>query len=160
MKKNHLFALSLISVAVMTGCSTMPQSSTLDSARVDYSQAQANPQVVQLAPLQLKEAGEALDRANAAQASREDAKVVDSLAYVAQQKIALTQETAQRKKAELAVSAAAAERTQLQLQARTQEANAANQHAAIAELTAEQKTAEAHLARQQTADAQASAAQD
>ncbi|HQT31083.1 MAG TPA: OmpA family protein [Thiobacillus sp.] len=160
MQKNHLFALSLISVAVMTGCSTMPQSSTLDSARVDYSQAQANPQVVQLAPLQLKEAGEALDRANAAQASREDAKVVDSLAYVAQQKIALTQETAQRKKAELAVSTAAAERTQLQLQARTQEANAANQHAAIAELTAEQKTAEAHLARQQTADAQASAAQD
>ena len=160
MKKNHLFALSLISVAVMSGCSTMPQSSTLDSARVDYSQAQTNPQVVQLAPLQLKEAGEALDRANAAQASREDAKVVDSLAYVAQQKIALTQATAQRKNAELAVSAAAAERSTLQLQARTQEANAAQQQAAIAELTAEQKTAEANLARQQTADAQASAAQD
>ena len=160
MKKNHLFALSLISVAVMSGCSTMPQSTTLDSARVDYRQAQANPQVVQLAPLQLKEAGEALDRANAAQASREDAKVVDSLAYVAQQKIALTQATAQRKNAELAVSAAAAERSTLQLQARTQEANAAQQQAAIAELTAEQKTAEANLARQQTADAQASAAQD
>lgn len=160
MKKNHLFALSLISVAVMSGCSTMPQSTTLDSARVDYRQAQANPQVVQLAPLQLKEAGEALDRANAAQTSREDAKVVDSLAYVAQQKIALTQATAQRKNAELAVSAAAAERSTLQLQARTQEANAAQQQAAIAELTAEQKTAEANLARQQTADAQASAAQD
>lgn len=160
MKKNHLFALSLISVAVMSGCSTMPQSTTLDSARVDYRQAQANPQVAQLAPLQLKEAGEALDRANAAQASREDAKVVDSLAYVAQQKIALTQATAQRKNAELAVSAAAAERSTLQLQARTQEANAAQQQAAIAELTAEQKTAEANLARQQTADAQASAAQD
>ncbi len=160
MKKNHLFALSLISVAVMSGCSTMPQSTTLDSARVDYRQAQANPQVAQLAPLQLKEAGEALDRANAAQTSREDAKVVDSLAYVAQQKIALTQATAQRKNAELAVSAAAAERSTLQLQARTQEANAAQQQAAIAELTAEQKTAEANLARQQTADAQASAAQD
>lgn len=144
----------------MSGCSTMPQSTTLDSARVDYRQAQANPQVVQLAPLQLKEAGEALDRANAAQTSREDAKVVDSLAYVAQQKIALTQATAQRKNAELAVSAAAAERSTLQLQARTQEANAAQQQAAIAELTAEQKTAEANLARQQTADAQASAAQD
>lgn len=160
MKKNHLFALTLISVAVMSGCSTMPQSTTLDNARVDYNTAQTNPQVVKLAPLQLKEAGEALDRANAAQVSREDAKVVDSLAYVAQQKIALTQETAQRKSAELAVSNATAERSKLQLQARTAEADQAHQQAAMAELTAEQKTAEANLARQQAADAQAGAAQD
>ncbi|MBU4499377.1 MAG: OmpA family protein [Gammaproteobacteria bacterium] len=160
MKKNHLFALTLISVSVLAGCSTMPQSTTLDNARTDYNHAQANPQVVKLAPLQLKEAGEALDRANAAQVSREDAKVVDSLAYVAQQKIALTQETAQRKSAELAVSNATAERNKLQLQARTAEADQAHQQAAMAELTAEQKTAEANLARQQAADAQAGAAQD
>ncbi|MDP1927443.1 MAG: OmpA family protein [Thiobacillus sp.] len=160
MKKNHFFALSLIGVAVMTGCSTMPQSTTLDSARVDYSNAQANPQVVTLAPLQLKDAGEALDRANAAQTSREDAKVVDSLAYVAKQKIALTQETAQRKNAELTVSNATAERNKLQLQARTNEADQAHQQAAMVELSLEQKTAEANQARQQAADAQASAAQD
>lgn len=160
MKNNHLFALSLIGVAVMSGCSTMPQSTTLDSARVDYSKAQANPQVVTLAPLQLKDAGEALDRANAAQTSREDAEVVESLAYVAKQKIALTQETAQRKSAELAVSNATAERNKLQLQARTAEADQAHQQAAMAELTAEQKTAEANLARQQAAAAQAGAAQD
>lgn len=153
MKKNHLFALTLISVSVLAGCSTMPQSTTLDNARTDYNHAQANPQVVKLAPLQLKEAGEALDRANAAQVSREDAKVVDSLAYVAQQKIALTQETAQRKSAELAVSNATAERNKLQLQARTAEADQAHQQAAMAELTAEQKTAEANLARQQAAGA-------
>jgi outer membrane protein OmpA-like peptidoglycan-associated protein len=159
MKKNHLFALSLAGIAVMSGCSTMPQSTTLDSARVDYSKAQANPQIVTLAPLQLKDAGEALDRANAAQTSREDAKVVDSLAYVAKQKIALTQETAQRKSAELAISNATAERSKLQLQARTNEADQAHQQAAMAELTAEQKTAEANLARQQAAAAQASAAQ-
>lgn len=160
MKKNHLFALSLIGVAVMSGCSTMPQSTTLDNARVDYSKAQANLQVVTLAPLQLKDAGEALDRANAAQTSREDAEVVESLAYVAKQKIALTQETAQRKNAELAVSNATAERSKLQLQARTNEADQAHQQAAIAELSLEQKTAEANLARQQAAAAQASAAQD
>ena len=159
MKKN-LFALSLIGVAVMSGCSTMPQSTTLDNARVDYSKAQANPQVVTLAPLQLKDAGEALDRANAAQTSREDAEVVESLAYVAKQKIALTQETAQRKSAELAVSNATAERSKQQLQARTNEADQAHQQAAMAELSLEQKTAEANLARQQAADAQAGAAQD
>ena len=160
MKKNHFFALSLIAVAVMSGCSTMPQSTTLDNARVDYSKAQANPQVVTLAPLQLKDAGEALDRANAAQTSREDAEVVESLAYVAKQKIALAQEIAQRKNAELAVSKATAERSKLQLQARTNEADQAHQQAAMAEQTAEQKTAEANLARQQAAAAQASAAQD
>lgn len=160
MKKNHFFALSLIGVAVMSGCSTMPQSTTLDNARVDYSKAQANPQVVTLAPLQLKDAGEALDRANAAQTSREDDEVVESLAYVAKQKIALTQETAQRKSAELAVSNAAAERSKQQLQARTNEADQAHQQVAMAELSLEQKTAEANLARQQAADAQASAAQD
>jgi outer membrane protein OmpA-like peptidoglycan-associated protein len=159
MKKNHFFALSLISVAVMAGCSSMPQSTTLDNARVDYSKAQANPQVVTLAPLQLKDAGEALDRANAAQTAREDDEVVESLAYVAKQKIALTQEIAQRKSAELAVSNATAERNKLQLQARTAEADQAHQQAAMAELTAEQKTAEANLARQQAAAAQASAAQ-
>ena len=160
MKKNHLFALSLIGVAVMSGCSTMPQSTTLDNARVDYSKAQANPQVVTLAPLQLKDAGEALDRANAAQTSREDDEVVESLAYVAKQKIALTQEIAQRKSAELAVSNATAERSKQQLQARTNEADQAHQQVAIAELSLEQKTAEANLARQQAADAQAGAAQD
>lgn len=160
MKKNHLFALSLIGVAVMSGCSTMPQSTTLDNARVDYSKAQANPQVVTLAPLQLKDAGEALDRANAAQTSREDDEVVEGLAYVAKQKIALTQETAQRKSAELAVSNAAAERSKQQLQARTNEADQAHQQVAMAELSLEQKTAEANLARQQAADAQAGAAQD
>ena len=132
MKKNHFFALSLISVAVMAGCSTMPQSTTLDNARVEYTKAQANPQVVSLAPLQLKEAGDALDRANAAQSSREDDEVVESLAYVAKQKIALTQETAQRKSAELAVANATAERNKLQLAARTNEANQAHQQAAQA----------------------------
>ncbi|MDO9219644.1 MAG: OmpA family protein [Thiobacillus sp.] len=160
MKNNHFFALSLIGVAVMTGCSTMPQSTTLDSARVDYSNAQANPQVVELAPVQLMEAGVALDRANAAQTSHEDAKVVDSLAYVAKQKIALTQETAQRKNAELAVNNATVERNRLQLQARTNEADQAKQQTAMAQLSVAQKTAEANQARQQAADAQAHAAQD
>jgi outer membrane protein OmpA-like peptidoglycan-associated protein len=149
MKNNHFFALSLVGVAVMSGCSTMPQSTTLDSARADYSNAQSNPQVVKLAPLQLKDAGEALDRANAAQTSHEDAEVVDSLAYVAKQKIALTQEIAQRKNAELTVSNATAERSKLQLQARTNEADQAHQQATLAKQSLEQKTAEANLARQQ-----------
>lgn len=179
--KKSIFSLTLVSLAVLAGCSTMPQSTTLDHARTDYSNAQANQQVVTLAPLQLKDAGEALDRANAAQNSREDAKVVDSLAYVAKQKIALAHETAERKNAELTVSKATAERNRVLLQARTNEADHANLQAAIAQENAQHmaaeldvanavtqqqqrsldaKTAEADQARQQTADAQARAAQD
>ena len=152
----------------------MPTSPTLADARTDYSNAQANPQVVKLAPLQLKEAGEALERANAAQSARDDAQKVDSLAYVAKQKVALAQVTAQRKNAELEVGNAAAERSKLQLDARTNEADQAKQQAAMAQQQAamaqqsvEQKnaelvakTAEADVARQQAANAQASAEQD
>lgn len=167
MKKIRLFSLTLISAAVFAGCSTLPESTTLDRARVDYSNAQANQQVVTLAPLQLKDAGEALDRANAAQTARENAEVVDSLAYVAKQKIALAQETAQRKNADLAVSNAGAERNAALLQARTTEADHANHQAAVAQQDVEEKTAElaaktaeADQARQQTADAEARSAQD
>ena len=127
----------------------MPTSPTLADARTDYSNAQANPQVVKLAPLQLKEAGEALERANAAQSARDDAQKVDSLAYVAKQKVALAQVTAQRKNAELEVGNAAAERSKLQLDARTNEADQAKQQAAMAQQQAamaqqsvEQKNAE------------------
>jgi outer membrane protein OmpA-like peptidoglycan-associated protein len=167
MKKHRFFPLALISVAVLAGCGTVPTSPTLADARTDYSNAQANPQVVKLAPLQLKEAGEALDRANAAQSARDDAQKVDSLAYVAKQKVALAQVTAQRKNAELEVSNAAAQRSKLQLEARTNEADQAKQQAAMAQQTVEQKnaqlaakTAEADAARQQAANAQASAEQD
>ena len=181
MKKHRFFPLALISVAILAGCGTVPQSTTLADARADYSNAQANPQVVKLAPLELKDASEALNRANAAQSSREDGNVVDSLAYVAKQKVALAQETARRKNAELEVSNAAAERNKLLLQARTSEADQAKQQAAMAQQSADQKsaqlatadaiaqqqqknldakTAEADLARQQAADAQASSQQD
>lgn len=181
MKKTHLFSLTLVSMAVLAGCSTLPENTALDRARVDYSNAQANQQVATLAPLQLKDAGEALDRANAAQTAREDAEVVDSLAYVAKQKIALARETAQRKNADLAVSNASTERNAALLEARTSEADHANYQAAVAQQSVEQKTAElaaadamtqqqklalaektaeADQARQQAAGADARAAQD
>ncbi|BBP03887.1 hypothetical protein TPL01_04220 [Sulfuriferula plumbiphila] len=146
MKKNRFFPLALIAVAVFAGCSSMPQSATLDEARSKYSDAQANPQVTKLAPVELKEAGEALDRANAAQSKREDRNVVDNLAYLAKQKIAIAQETAKRKSAELAVANAASERNRVLLQARTIEADQARQQAAIAQQGTDQKTAELAVA--------------
>ncbi|MES2407389.1 MAG: OmpA family protein [Pseudomonadota bacterium] len=167
MKKNRLFPLTLIAVAVFAGCSSIPQSTTLDEARSNYSNAQANPQVTRLAPIELKEAGEALDRANSAQNKREDRNTVDSLAYLAKQKVAIAQATAQRKNAELALASAAAERNRVLLQGRTIEADQAHQQAQIAQQNADQTAtalalanADAERAKQRAALSQTQAEQD
>ncbi|MHB1332010.1 MAG: OmpA family protein [Sulfuriferula sp.] len=167
MKINRLFPLTLVAVAVFAGCSSIPQSTTLDEARSNYSNAQASPQVTRLAPIELKEAGEALDRANAAQSKREDRNTVDSLAYLAKQKVAIAQATAQRKNAELALASAAAERNSVLLQGRTIEADQAKQQALIAQQNADQTAtalamanADAQRAKQQAALSQTQAEQD
>lgn len=167
MKINRLFPLTLVAVAVFAGCSSMPQSTTLDEARSNYSNAQASPQVARLAPIELKEAGEALDRANAAQSKRENRNTVDSLAYLAKQKVAIAQATAQRKNAELALASAAAERNSVLLQGRTIEADQARQQALIAQQNADQTAtalavanADAQRAKQQAVLSQTQAEQD
>lgn len=181
MIQHHYFSISLLAAAVLAGCSSMPESPTLDEAQSRYNSAQANPQVTTLAPLELKEAADALAQARAAQSNREEARVVDNLAYVAKQKVAIAQETADRKNAEAKVTDAAAQRSKVQLQARTEEADQARQQAALAQQSAEEKSAalaaanaaseqdrirlaaaaaEAEAARQQAANAQANAAQD
>lgn len=181
MIQHHYFSISLLAAAVLAGCSSMPESPTLDEAQSRYNSAQANPQVTTLAPLELKEAADALAQARAAQSNREEARVVDNLAYVAKQKVAIAQETADRKNAEAKVADAAAQRSKVQLQARTEEADQARQQAALAQQSAEEKSAalaaanaaseqdrirlaaaaaEAEAARQQAANAQANAAQD
>ena len=55
---NHRFLpMTLIAVAVLAGCSSLPaNNSLLDQARNDYSNAQASPQVTSLAAGELKQA--------------------------------------------------------------------------------------------------------
>lgn len=173
--------VGVLTGAVLAGCSSMPQSPTLDEAQSRYNSARANPQVSASAPLELKEAADAVMRARAAQSNGEDASVVDSLAYVAKQKVAIAEETARRKNAETMVDKAAEERTKAQLEARTQEADQAKQQAMQAQQSAEEKAAAlaaanaaaeqdkmrlaaaaaaAEEAKRQAAESQASAAQD
>jgi outer membrane protein OmpA-like peptidoglycan-associated protein len=129
--KNHRFLpMTLIAVAVLAGCNSLPASnSLLDQARSDYSNAQASPQVTGLAAGELKQASDSLDRANNAWTKREDRALVDHLAYVAKQQVAIAQETARQKTAELAVANASAERDSVRLDARTREAESAQRSA-------------------------------
>jgi outer membrane protein OmpA-like peptidoglycan-associated protein len=143
MKKNKSLPLSLIVlVAVLAGCAAPDRNPRLDDARNSYSEAQSNPQVVNLAALELKQADDALAKANDAWTQRKDPAKVDHLAYVAQQRVAIAQETAKRKAAEAAVSQSEAERDKIRLASRTVEADKSQRQALSAEARAQQLEAQ------------------
>jgi outer membrane protein OmpA-like peptidoglycan-associated protein len=129
MSKNHNFPMSLLAVAIISGCASTPNQSLID-AHSSYNNARTNPEITNLAPLELKDASDTLNKADSAFSENEEVVTVNHLAYVAGQQVGIAKETANRKKAEAAVSASAAKRTQVQLDARTAEADAA--HANVA----------------------------
>ena len=129
MQKNRYFPLSLLAIAIISGCSSMPNPS-LTEAHSNFNNARTNPDITTLAPLELKDASDTLNKADTAFSEDEDADTVNHLAYVATQQVSIAQQTAAQKKAEAAVAASAAKRTQVQLDARTAEADSANANVA------------------------------
>lgn len=158
--KNHRFlSVALIAVAVLAGCSTLPANdSLLAQARNDYSNAQANPQVTSLAAGELKQASDSLDKANNASSKGERSALVDHLAYVAKQQVAIAQETARQKAAELAVASASAERDRVRLDARTREAESAQRSAEAAQRSAEAAQRQSEVSQRSAEAAQRQAA--
>jgi outer membrane protein OmpA-like peptidoglycan-associated protein len=152
MNATRFIPATLITIALLAGCSSIPASnSTLEQARSDYRRAQDNPQVVSLAPGELKQAGESLDQANGAWNRGDSRDKVDHLAYVAKQQVAIAEQTASQKAAELAVSNASAERDRARLDARTREADSAEQRAENAKRSAENAQRSAEFAQRQAA---------
>lgn len=144
MKKNLFFPMTLIAVAVLSGCATSapPQNAALTEAHDRYNTAQANPQITTLAALELKEAGDTLNKADEAFSKGQGTATVDHLSYLASQKVSIAQETAKQKTAELAVANAGVKRTEARLEARTAEADASKRQAAISQETVDQQAAE------------------
>jgi outer membrane protein OmpA-like peptidoglycan-associated protein len=187
MQKNQYLPMILIVAAILSGCGSMPKNSLLSATHNSYNTAQANPDVTNLAAVELKDASDSLSKADAAWNKGESTTAVNQLAYIAQQKIAIAEETAKRKNAEAAVTDASANRDRMRLDARTAEADAAKQEAEAAKqqaMTAQQiadqqaaqlaaanaeaqhnqsrlqeTTAEADAAKQQAAEARDMAAQ-
>ena len=149
MLKNRYFPLSLIAIAILSGCSSVPQNSTLTQAHNSYDMARTNPQVASLAAVELKTASDSLAKADAALTKGKSESTVNQLAYIAKQQVGIAEETAKRKAAEAVVANASAKRDEVRLEARTAEADAAKQQAAAAQ----QQAAMA----QQTAEQQAAA---
>ncbi|MDP1530234.1 OmpA family protein [Rhodoferax sp.] len=174
MTKTKLAPIVLAVAALMAGCSSSPKTtSLLEQARDDYTVAQGNPNVATYAPLEMRQATEAMAQANVEANERGSDDKINNLAYLAKQKIALTQEVTKRKMAEAEIAAAGKERDQMRLDSRTNEANAAKlsaeratlaaqqaqSNAAQSQLAAQQAQLDAANAQRQTQEAQARAAQ-
>lgn len=160
MKKISSMPILLAIAALVAACSSMPKTtSLLDQTRNDYLTAQSNPNVANYAPLEMKQAAEALEQANAAARDADSAAKIDKLAYVAKQKIALTQEVAKQKSAEASVASAGKERDQIRLDQRTKEADQAKISAAESKLATQVAQGETADAQRKTQEAQARAAQ-
>jgi outer membrane protein OmpA-like peptidoglycan-associated protein len=152
MKTIHRFALSLTALAIVAGCSTTPPTNvSLEQAREDFRTVQADPRSQNQAPAELRQASDALNAANAALNNGDDVAKVNHLAYVASQRAFIVRETVNFKTAELSVANAGAARTSAQLQARTQEADAAQRAAAEAQRSASTARTDMAEAQRQTA---------
>ena len=134
MQKYNYFPLSLIALAIISGCSSVPQNQSLAEAHSNYNNARTNPEISNLAQVELQDASDTLNKADNALNNDEEPGTVDHLAYLAQQKVRIAQETAKRKTAEMAVTNAGANRNEVRLEARTAEADTAK--AQLAELVA------------------------
>lgn len=159
--KNFYLPPALLAIAVLVGaCSSAPRTTTLlDQTRSDYRVAQSNPNVASYAPQEMKQASEAMAQADAAASHPDSEEKINNLAYLAKQKIALTQEVAKQRAAEAAVAIAAKERDQMRLDQRTNEANQAKTSAEQSRLAAQRAQDEASEAQRKTQEAQARAAQ-
>ena len=159
MKKTYLTPIVLAVVALLAACGSTPKSTVLLSEiHSEYRMAQNNPNVATYAALEMKQASEAMAQADAAANERDSDDKIDKLAYLARQKIALTQEVTKTKMAQADVANAGKERDQIRLDMRTNEANAANIKAGQAQQATLLAQNDAARAQQQTQVAQVDAA--
>jgi len=152
--------LTLLSAAILlAACNTAPKTTTLlEQTRAEYRSAKNDVQVNQYAPAELSQSAEALDKADAAATKRDSDEKIDQLAYLARQKVTIAEDVAKQKAAEASIAAAGKKRDQVQLNERTQEANAANASAAMANQTALAAQIDARQAQDDTRQAQEKAA--
>lgn len=162
-------ALSLIAaaaVAALAACSSIPaDNAQLTDARRDYQMVQATPKAQDYAGSELRQASDALARADEARNRNESTEAVNHLAYLAKQRTAVAQEVIRQKTAEMAVTTASAERDRMRLAARTGEADAAKMQADAAKAQADASmrdasaaNMQADAARRDSAESQARAA--
>ena len=145
--------LTLIAAMLAGGCAISPTANQqLEEARAAYRTAAADPAVQSSAAVELKSAAGALEDAERTAAEGGPSELVEHNAYLAEQRSRVALRTADIRRSEASIAAAAEERRRLQVEAREREAAAAREQARQAELQAQQ----AEMARK---EAEARAAQ-
>lgn len=143
---------ALAAVAALAACSSVPDRNlALDQARARHATVRSDATVTTHAADELKRADAALRAAEAAQAKSADRAEVDHLAYLANQRVTIAQETAIGRSAQAVTAGAAAERDRLRLALRTAEADTAKRDLAASELTGARKSADLAAAEQAAA---------
>jgi outer membrane protein OmpA-like peptidoglycan-associated protein len=152
--------LAAACATALAACNTLPErDAALESARAAHDAARDNPAVHAFAAPEYQRADDAYRRAETAWQGRADPADVDHLAYVAQRRAEIASETARLKTSEAAIANANSERTAIQLDARTRQANRAQRDAQVAQMQAEATRQQAIDAQQQAAVAQQQALQ-
>ena len=153
---------SLIAVGLLAACASTTPSPALEEARTAVSTAAGDPAVNQYAQLELKQATDALAKADRVWADDHDTSETNHLAYIARQRAEIATNAARARQLDANIQQAGGEADRIRLQARTQEADAARLRAQQAQqqaMSAEQRAAQ-QQAQATAAMAQANAAQD
>lgn len=109
---------------ILAGCATPPENSNLVQARQQFSDLQNKPESSTLAAIETKDAFLALNKADQASLKDRKAPQINQLAYLASQKVAFAEQTILGREAEAGLKKIDTERTQVQLDVRTQQLQA------------------------------------
>jgi outer membrane protein OmpA-like peptidoglycan-associated protein len=150
-------AVSLLCAAVLAACASVGINDNLEAARAEVNSASADPDVVSRAPLELKNAQEALNRADNLNRGRESIAEVNHHAYLAAVRAQTAKDLARSRRDTDEMTRMQAEVDRLRLASRTREANVARADASAARTDAAIAREQAQVAAQQAAAASAQA---
>lgn len=142
---------SLIAAGLLAACASTAPFPALEQARTAVGTAAGDPTVNQYAPVELREATDALARADRVWTDDRDESETAHLAYIARQRAEVATYAARARQTDASLQQAGAEADRIRLQARTQEADQAR-------LRAEAQARNAQLAQQQALSAEQRAA--
>ena len=155
-------ALVPAAAVLLVACaSTPPNNAALNEARALYTQAVNDVSTARAAPLELRNAQQALQQADAALQAGDDPSAVDHYAYLARQRAATAMQAGVIARAEESAKMSTADRSRIVLEARTQEVEAsaaaaqkARDQALVSRMEAGRQTAAAETERARVAKLQ------
>ncbi|CAM3066638.1 hypothetical protein BZK31_18960 [Pseudomonas floridensis] len=117
MRKQLMIPALLAMSVALAACATKPNPN-LEQARTNFTALQTNPDATKVAALETKDASEWLAKAEKAFRDDEDAKKVDQLSYLTNQRVELAKQTINLRNSEAALQNASADRAKARLEAR------------------------------------------